>query len=55
MRHRQITTTGRYLRPRIDEVIARVHEHYTRPAPAPQPTSGWQYDPADLADVFGGQ
>jgi len=55
MRHRQITTTGRYLRPRIDEVIARVHEHYTRPAPTPQPTSGWQYDPADLADVFGGQ
>ncbi|MEU8048431.1 tyrosine-type recombinase/integrase [Micromonospora haikouensis] len=55
MRHRQITTTGRYLRPRIDEVIARVHEHYTRPAPVPQPTSGWRYDPADLADVFGGQ
>ncbi|MEV6812582.1 tyrosine-type recombinase/integrase [Micromonospora sp. NPDC051296] len=55
MRHRQITTTGRYLRPRIDEVIARVHEHYTRPAPTPEPTSGWQYDPADLADVFGGQ
>ena len=55
MRHRQITTTSRYLRPRIDEVIARLHEHYTRPAPAPQPTSGWQYDPADWADVFGGQ
>jgi integrase/recombinase XerC len=53
MRHRQITTTGRYLRPRIDEVIARMHEHYTRPAPASQPTSGWRYDPADLADVFG--
>jgi integrase len=25
MRHRQITTTGRYLRPRPDEVIAKVH------------------------------
>jgi integrase len=55
MRHRQITTTGQYLRPRIDEVIARVHELYTRPAPAAQPTFGWRYDPADLADVFGGR
>lgn len=53
MRHRRITTTGRYLRPRPDEVIAKVHEHYTRPRPAPQPLDGWSYDPQDLADVFG--
>jgi len=53
MRHRQITTTGRYLRPRPDEVIAKVHEHYTRPRPIPQPLDGWSYDPQDLADVFG--
>jgi integrase len=53
MRHRQITTTGVYLRPRIDEVIAKVHEHYTRPKPQPRPMDGWSYDSQDLADVFG--
>jgi integrase len=53
MRHRRITTTGRYLRPRPDEVIAKVHEHYTRPRPTPVPMDGWSYDPQDLADVFG--
>lgn len=53
MRHRRITTTGTYLRPRADEVIAKVHEHYTRPKPDPQPLAGWTYDPQDLADVFG--
>lgn len=53
MRHRRITTTGTYLRPRPDEVIAKVHEHYTRPRPQPRPLDGWSYDPQDLADVFG--
>jgi integrase/recombinase XerC len=53
MRHANITTTGIYLRPRPDEVIAKVHEHYTRPRPEPRPLSGWAYDPGDLADVFG--
>ena len=53
LRHRQITTTGRYLRPRIDEVIANVHDHYTRPKPTAHPVDGWSFDPQDLADVFG--
>ncbi|WP_345553928.1 tyrosine-type recombinase/integrase [Streptomyces lannensis] len=53
MRHRRITTTSGYLRPRTDEVIAKVHEHYTRPKPPPRPLTGWTYDPNDLADVFG--
>ena len=53
MRHAQITTTGRYLRPRPDEVIAKMHEHYTRPKPAPVRLRGWDYDPGDLADLFG--
>jgi integrase len=53
MRHANITTTGTYLRPRPDEVIAKVHEHYVRPRPEPRPLAGWDYDPADLADVFG--
>lgn len=54
MRHQQITTTSRYLQPRIDEVIAKVQEHYLRPPPQPARLTGWQYDPNDLADVFGG-
>jgi integrase len=53
MRHAHITTTARYLRPRPDEVIAKVHEHYARPTPRPQPLGGWDYDPGDLADLFG--
>ena len=53
MRHARITTTGLYLRPRPDEVIAKVQEHYRRPKPEPRPLAGWDYDPADLADVFG--
>ncbi|MEV1173401.1 site-specific integrase [Nonomuraea sp. NPDC049784] len=53
MRHANITTTGLYLRPQPDEVIAKVHEHYVRPKPEPQPLTGWDYDPDDLADVFG--
>lgn len=53
LRHRQITTTGVYLRPRPDEVIATVQQHYTRPKPAPPSLDGWAYDPQDLTDVFG--
>ena len=53
MRHASITTTGLYLRPRPDEVIAAVQEHYRRPKPDPRQCGGWDYDPADLADVFG--
>ena len=53
MRHASITTTGSYLRPRPDEVIARVREHYTRPRSQPQPLAGWDYDAGDLADLFG--
>lgn len=49
----RITTTGTYLRPRPDEVIVKVHEHYTGPRPEPRALSGWDYDPSDLADVFG--
>jgi integrase len=53
MRHRWITTTSGYLRPRVDEVIARVQEHYNRPEPVPDPSTGWTYDHEDLAEVFG--
>ena len=53
MRHARITSTGLYLRPGPAEVIAKVAEHYRRPRPEPRPLAGWDYDPADLADVFG--
>jgi integrase/recombinase XerC len=54
MRHRWITTTSGYVRPRTDEVIARVQEHYRRPKPIADPsTAGWTYDRDDLAEVFG--
>jgi len=53
MRHAKITTTGGYLRPRPDEVIAKVREHYTRPRPQPRPLAGWDYHAGDLADLFG--
>jgi integrase/recombinase XerC len=55
MRHANLSTTGGYLRPRPDEVIAKVHEHYVRPKPQPRPLTGWDYDPDDLAAVFGPQ
>ena len=56
MRHRWITTTSGYVRPRVDEVIARVQEHYRRPKPIADPsTPGWTYDRDDLAEVFGTQ
>ena len=45
--------TSGYLRPRVDEVIARVQEHYNRPEPVPDPSTGWTYDRDDLAEVFG--
>ncbi|MDQ4033512.1 MAG: site-specific integrase [Actinomycetota bacterium] len=51
MRHRWITTTSGYLRPRVDEVIARVQEHYSRPTkPVPDPSTEWTYDQDDLAE-----
>ena len=53
MRHRWITTTSGYLRPRVDEVLARVQEHYVRPKPVPDPSTGWIYDRDDLAEMFG--
>lgn len=53
MRHRHITTTSKYLRPRMEEVIARVQEHYNRPTTAAPPSSTWQYDTDDLSEIFG--
>jgi hypothetical protein len=52
MRHAQLSTTQRYMTPRLDELIGKLQAHYQRPAPPLVPASG--YDPDDLATVFGG-
>ena len=52
MRHAQLSTTQRYMPPRMDELIDKLQAHYQRPALAPVPAPG--YDLADLATVFGG-
>lgn len=54
LRHARISTTARYLRPRIDDVIGRVQEHHTRPRPTPKPSTGWSYSDNDLNVLFGG-
>ncbi|MFD0972997.1 tyrosine-type recombinase/integrase [Plantactinospora endophytica] len=52
MRHAQLSTTQRYMPPRLDDLIDKMQAHYQRPVPPPVPAPG--YDPADLATVFGG-
>jgi site-specific recombinase XerC len=55
--HANITTTQIYLRPRAEEVIARVLEHHRtraeKPTPPPPPSTGG-YRSADLEVLFGG-
>jgi integrase len=53
LRHQHLSTTERYLQPRVEELFDKVHEHYTRPAPERRFSAG--YDPADVGTVFGGQ
>jgi integrase len=51
--HADLRTTSIYTTPRIEEVIDKVHEHYSRPAtPPPRFASG--YAGEDIAIVFGG-
>lgn len=53
MRHVSISSTQTYLRPRMDDLVAKLQEHWNRPpAPAPMPATG--YDPDDLRILFGG-
>lgn len=52
MRHAHLSTTQRYMPPRLDDLIDKLQAHYQRPTPTPAPAPG--YDPADLATVFGG-
>jgi len=51
MRHRSITTTQIYARARIDDLVAKMREHYARPEPS-APTRDPAYDPAAMAVLF---
>ncbi len=51
-RHRRLSSMTPYLRPRVDEVFAKVQQHFTVPRPEPVPAPG--YDADDFKTVFGG-
>ncbi|WP_206509786.1 site-specific integrase [Rhodococcus sp. KRD197] len=51
MRHRHLTTTELYLLPRIEDLIDKMQEHYTRPRPMKTFVTGYAAD--DIAVVFG--
>jgi integrase len=52
LRHRQMSTTERYLQPHVDEVHDKLQEHFNRPRPQRRFAAG--YDPDDFRTVFGG-
>jgi integrase len=52
LRHRQLATTERYLRPRPEELFEKLSAHYARSEPEPVYTAG--YDADDIKAVFGG-
>lgn len=53
MRHRSLATTQVYIRARMDDLIAKLQEHYARP-PTPPPAPAVGYDPAAMAVLFPG-
>lgn len=52
LRHVELSTTGVYLRVRIEELFDKLQAHYNRPRPQVAYPSG--YDADDVAVVFGG-
>ncbi len=52
LRHQRLSTTQRYLQPRVEELFEKLHDHYAHPAPARRFASG--YDAGDVEAVFGG-
>ena len=52
MRHRSLTTLTDYSAVRLEELVTRLHEHLSRPAPPPTPAVG--YEQADLQVLFPG-
>jgi integrase len=51
MRHRSLASTQIYARAQIDELVAKMREHYTRPEPGPSRPDP-AYDPDVLAVLF---
>jgi integrase len=51
MRHRSINSTQIYARARIDDLVAKMRDHYARPERA-APRPGPAYDPAAMAVLF---
>jgi hypothetical protein len=52
--HAHLETTEVYLRPRDDEVVARVREHHQRRAEAPLSPPSGAYRPEVLRTLLGG-
>ncbi len=52
LRHRHLSTTERYTRVRVDELIDKLQQHYARPQVERHFSPG--YDPEDIRAVFGG-
>lgn len=55
LRHAQISTTQQYLRPRLDDLIGRLTEHYARPRPGPAVSIGSGFDADDVRELLGWQ
>jgi integrase/recombinase XerC len=52
LRHRSLSTLADYSAVRLDELVARLHEHVARPAPRPLPALG--YSSVDMQVLFPG-
>src|SRR6266511_418211 len=58
--HVHLSTTQRYLKPRLEQVVAQVREHHQRRSAPPVPgvdagVGGLGYDDGDLRELFGWQ
>jgi len=53
LRHIRITTTARYVRPSTTDIVRRFQDHQKR-HPEPPQNPVWQYETADLDELFGG-
>ncbi|MEV8504530.1 site-specific integrase [Actinoplanes sp. NPDC051475] len=51
LRHADIRVTGRYLTARVEDLVEKLAEHYSKPRPRVTYAAG--YDAADIAAVFG--
>lgn len=51
LRHRHLSTTERYLQPRVEELHDKLQEHFSRPRPERRFSPG--YDADDFRTVFG--